>query len=239
METISFEQLAEKLNGKLWIKGDLKRIYLDEGFNTKKMSTKTYVYEKQDGSWGVSCRIECPSQNDNWIISQEDKVIEDVEKNILEIIELSKVELVDSRLSADETEVEVKISYNGNIEEFFLSETQFDERFNRYPRSVFENLPQTKSLKITQSDSNEVLEFEKSSLETQSEKMKFVTDYYFRNRSAETNIVSSFEIGATYNHTKFGNGVCESEDETSVVVNFPELGSKKFIKQFVKLSKVV
>ena len=38
MKTVTIETLAEKLEGKLWVKGDLKRIYLDSGYNTKKMS---------------------------------------------------------------------------------------------------------------------------------------------------------------------------------------------------------
>lgn len=81
--SISIEQLAEKINGKLWIKGDLKRIYLnDAGCNTKKMSTKTYVYQTENGHFGVSCYIDCPSQPLAWIKSQQDKVIEEITDNI-------------------------------------------------------------------------------------------------------------------------------------------------------------
>lgn len=141
---ITIEELAVKLNGKLWVKGDLKRIYLDKGHNTKKMSTKTYVFEK-GGRFMVSCNIDCPSQHDNWIESQEQEIIESVESEIQDILELLKVELIEARLSADETEVEVRISYNGKEESDFLTEAKFDERFNYYPQSVFDNLPQTKT----------------------------------------------------------------------------------------------
>lgn len=82
MNTLSLEQLAEKLNGKLWIKEDKKRIYLDRGYNTKKMSTKTYVYQREDGSFGVSCYIDCPSQAYQWIQSQQEEVIKGVEESI-------------------------------------------------------------------------------------------------------------------------------------------------------------
>ena len=82
MKSLTIEQLAEQLGGKLWIKGDMKRIYLDRGYNTKKMSTKTYVYQREDGTFGVSCYIDCPSQAYNWIKSQQDKVIEGVESRI-------------------------------------------------------------------------------------------------------------------------------------------------------------
>ncbi len=146
--TISLQELGIKLNGKFWSKEGKERIYLDRGYNTKKMSTKTYVEIKND-EFVVRCFIDCPSQNDNWIESQQFDVIENVEIEIKEIIELSKVELIESRLSKDETEVEVKISYNGNIEDNFLTENQFDERFNKYPQSVFENLPTTKKIEIT------------------------------------------------------------------------------------------
>lgn len=86
INTISIEKLAEKLNGKLWIKGDMKRIYLDEGYNTKKMTTKTYVYQREDGTFGVSCYIDCPSQPMAWIKSQQEEVIEYVENRIDNIL---------------------------------------------------------------------------------------------------------------------------------------------------------
>jgi len=142
--TITLQELAEKLNGKSWSKDGKERVYLDEGYNTKKMSTKTYVEVKND-EFVVRCFIDCPSQHDNWIESQEQEIIESVENRINDIIELSKVELIEARLSADETEVEVRISYNGTEEVDFLTESKFDERFNYFPQSVFENLPQTKA----------------------------------------------------------------------------------------------
>lgn len=82
MKSLSIEQLAEKLGGKLWNKEDKKRIYLDRGYNTKKMSTKTYVYQREDGSFGVSCYIDCPSQPYQWIKSQQEEVIKGVEESI-------------------------------------------------------------------------------------------------------------------------------------------------------------
>lgn len=83
---ITIELLAEKLNGKLWQKENLKRIYIDAGYNTKKMSTKTYVYEK-DGEFKVSVYIDCPSQPYEWIKSQQDKIIEGVNESINDIID--------------------------------------------------------------------------------------------------------------------------------------------------------
>lgn len=81
--TANIYELAEKLNAKVWEKGDMKRIYLnDEGYNTKKMSTKTFIWQDETGEFKVSVRIECPSQPWNWIKSQEQEVREWVLKRI-------------------------------------------------------------------------------------------------------------------------------------------------------------
>ena len=86
---ITMEQLAEKMDVKIWQKGDIKRIYLnDVGYNTKKMTTKTFIYEK-DGEFMVSCYIDCPTQAVQWIKSQEEEtknyVYGLIEKTIFEI----------------------------------------------------------------------------------------------------------------------------------------------------------
>lgn len=88
METknVTLEQLATRFNTSVWSKGDFKRIYLnDAGYNTKKMTTKTFVYE-QDGEFKVSCRIECPSQPYQWIKSQEEEVKQGVYSKIEDYI---------------------------------------------------------------------------------------------------------------------------------------------------------
>lgn len=85
MASITIEQLAEKLNGKLWVKGDLKRIYLKKGYNTKKMSTKTYI-EDVNGRFVVKCFIDCPSQPWEWIKSQQNEIIESVEEMINKVL---------------------------------------------------------------------------------------------------------------------------------------------------------
>ena len=96
MKNLTIEQLAEKLGGKLWTKGDLKRIYLDRGYNTKKMSTKTYVYQREDGTFGVSCFIDCPSQDFNWIKSQQNEVIGNVMSDIEDALATTYYVVVDA-----------------------------------------------------------------------------------------------------------------------------------------------
>lgn len=78
----SLKNLAEKLNGKYWEKGDKKRIYLDRGYNTKKMKTTTYVEEIGNGNFVCKCFIDCPSQPYQWRKSQQDGIIESVEESI-------------------------------------------------------------------------------------------------------------------------------------------------------------
>lgn len=82
-KTISFELLAEKLRGKIW----RDRIYVDKGFNTKKMTTKTYVFQQPNGTYGVSCFIECPSQPYSWIKSQQEEIVSKTLERIDEIID--------------------------------------------------------------------------------------------------------------------------------------------------------
>jgi hypothetical protein len=101
-KNVTLEQLAERFNQTVWVKGDLKRIYLnDEGYNTKKMSTKTFIFEK-DGEFIVSCRIECPSQPYKWIQSQEEEVKEEVKSKIEDYIE----RIIDPSIDAKEEEKE-------------------------------------------------------------------------------------------------------------------------------------
>lgn len=232
MATITFEQLAEKLNGKLWTKGDLKRIYLDEGFNTKKMSTKTYVYERQDGFWGVSCRIECPSQNDNWISSQEDKIIAGVEKSIENIIKISTLELVEYKILEEKAEVMVYVKRNVDAEPSWFTEEIFYDEFGSYPAEVFGG--------NVEADLEVVYEKRREERRIQNEQKaaeKKESSVNFDIKPAE-GVLTSYEIGKTYNHSRFGNGVCEAEDEKFVVINFESEGQKKFIKQFIKLTPV-
>lgn len=79
---VTIEQLAENMGKTVWSKGELKRIYLnDAGYNTKKMSTKAFIYEK-DGDFRVSVNIDCPSQPYQWVESQEKEVRESILKDI-------------------------------------------------------------------------------------------------------------------------------------------------------------
>lgn len=120
METtpkITIEELAVKLNGKMWTKGDLKRIYLDRGYNTKKMSTKTYVEETATGKFNVKCFVECPSQDYNWCKSQAEIVIEGVEEDINEIVLKSSLRVIET--TQGKTSKHAYISKNGEEAQWY------------------------------------------------------------------------------------------------------------------------
>jgi len=164
MTTITLEQLAEKLKGKLWIKGDMKRVYLDRGYNTKKMSTKTYVFEK-DGQFIVSCYIECPSQDWNWIKSQQQEVVASVE-----------------------AEIEEAINPTEEVEEVSAP--------------VVQNAP-------------------------------IVVEAKQNVQSVATDVMG---VGNKFQHAKFGIGTVTEENEGLVTMMFSEIGERKLVKKFVKLT---
>lgn len=83
----TIEELAQKMNQSVWSKGNLKRIYLnDAGWNTKKMRTKTFIWQDENGEFKVSCRIDCPSQPYQWIDSQEQQIKDSVSNNIERVL---------------------------------------------------------------------------------------------------------------------------------------------------------
>lgn len=101
-QNVTLEQLAEKMGYTVWSKGDLKRIYLnDEGWNTKKMSTKTFIFEK-DSEFIVSCHIDCPSQPYQWINSQEQEVKDSVYRRIERITNEIAAEFIYAVKKGDE-----------------------------------------------------------------------------------------------------------------------------------------
>lgn len=74
------KELSEKLKeGQYWVKGSVERIYINSlGWNTKKMTTKTFIYLDEVGEFKVSCFIDCPSQPMTWINSQKNSIIDKV-----------------------------------------------------------------------------------------------------------------------------------------------------------------
>lgn len=152
MKTLT--ELNEKLKGKMWSKNGIERIYLDRGHNTKKMKTTTYV-ELKDDEFVVKCFIDCPSQDWNWIKSQQEQVIEGVEEDIetilnpkqeiseVEEVELTTVERVvkksDVVVDYYELDKDVVFKLKEELNSFFSKEffaTSFQKPFDNYSFKV-------------------------------------------------------------------------------------------------------
>jgi hypothetical protein len=114
---ITLQELATKLNGKLWSKDGKERIYLDRGYNTKKMSTKTYVEETSEGNFNVKCFVECPSQDYNWCKSQANQVIDSVDNQINEILLKNSLRVLE--VTQGKTSINAYISKNGEVPQWY------------------------------------------------------------------------------------------------------------------------
>jgi hypothetical protein len=227
MKTITFEQLAEKLNGKLWVKGDLKRIYLDEGYNTKKMSTKTYVYVDKNGDYKVSCNIDCPSQSYQWIESQEEKVVEEVTTRIENIISQLNLELIDYKINEEEGTADVLVKENSDAEPKWYEEMKFYSKFGDYAEKVFGGKLQ-EELNIVYAKNKEKALAEAKSKEA--------------DKPVESNEQKSkvYELGngKKVRHARFGLGEIIEETEDNVKVLFQTEGEKSLLKKFAPLTYI-
>ena len=87
LPTKTLKELGELLNGNYWEKGNMQRVYLPAGHNTRKMSTKTFVWQNDEGEFKVSCKIDCPSQPYKWISSQEESIKNRIYEDIREIMD--------------------------------------------------------------------------------------------------------------------------------------------------------
>lgn len=139
---LTIEQLAEKMGKTVWSKGNLKRIYLnDAGWNTKKMSTKTFIWQREDGEFQVSCKIDCPSQGWNWISSQQDEVIESVHNSILSYLATEVFVIVEKDSDIPLNEIGYSdIFYSMEAAEKRMNKDWFgDAEIKKYDREFFES----------------------------------------------------------------------------------------------------
>ena len=227
MKTITFEQLAEKLNGKLWVKGDLKRIYLDEGYNTKKMSTKTYVYVDKNGDYKVSCNIDCPSQSYQWIESQEEKVIEEVTTRIENIISQLNLELVDYKINEEEGTAHVLVKENSEAEPKWWEEEKFYNAFGDYAEKVFGGkLQEELNIVYAKNKEKALAEAEKKAADKPVESYEQKSTFY------------ELGNGKKVNHPRFGLGEIIEETEDKVKVLFQTEGEKSLLKKFAPLTYI-
>jgi len=218
-QKVTIEKLAEKLGKQVWVKGDMKRIYLnDAGFNTKKMSTKTFIFQTDD-EFKVSCRIDCPSQPYQWIQSQEQEVKDGIYKDIEQVLALMEVTLVEFKVLEEKAEVMVYIR-KGENEPSWYTETIFYDEFGKYPEMVFPEIPRIVATPVVTTEVN-ALPVAKS-----------VAKIEINNTDTP-----EFGIGTKVKSARFGEGTILLESETMVEVNFAE-GKKQLLKKFAKLERI-
>jgi hypothetical protein len=140
MKTLTIEALANHLNGKLWVKGALKRIYLNNvGNNTKKMSTKTFVYETHEGKFEVSCTIDCPSQHSNWIEKEEQAIIANISEKVAEIIDEHGVEVEPKTTTPIEVVINNAILDAEPVQGYYIEWRSVRVPINRFGKLVNRN----------------------------------------------------------------------------------------------------
>lgn len=213
---LSIDQLAEKLNGNLWTKGELKRIYLDEGHNTKKMSTKTFVWQDESGEYHVSCKVECPSQPWQWCKSQEDEIKTSVARKIENIIAQAQLTLVDYKILTEKPGIMVYVRF-ANEQPVWYTEENFEAKYGCYPEDLFANLPTV------------VIPALPTAVPVESN---------FIPKPIENTATPTYGVGAKVKHNGFGIGVVKAESDKFIEVDFEAVGIKKMILQFVKLEIV-
>lgn len=236
MENLTLQVLSDKLNGNYWEKGDLKRIYLDEGYNTKKMSTKTFVFEK-DGEFIVSCHIECPSQPYQWIESQENEIKEGVYKCIERIERINSLTLSDHKIvSENEVEIMVYVSEN-NKDAVWYTEDTFEEEFYYYINDVFD-IPAFTEILENRAKEMEAIRAKHAAQKTANE-VKIKAEKQEEAKELKASVLIPNE-GNRVNHKKFGLGTVKYCDSDTIEVLFDnmEVGMKKLLTKFVKLEIV-
>ena len=216
---VTIEQLAEKLNKTVWIKGDLKRIYLnDAGWNTKKMSTKTYIFQTEDGEFKVSCHIECPSQPYQWVQSQEEEVKEGIYKDIEHALALMEISLVEFKVLEEKPEVMVYIR-KGDKEPSWYTESIFYDEFGTYPENVFSEIPRIVPVAApVASTVVNTIPAEKPAV-----------------KNTET---PEFGIGTRVTNGRFGHGTVKAEAAETIEIDFDTEGTKRLLKKFAKIERL-
>lgn len=236
MKTVSLEQLAEKMNESVWTKGDLKRIYLnDAGHNTKKMSTKAYIYQEKD-EFKVSVYIDCPSQNYNWIKSQQEEVKERILNEIDDVLcDTVFIAVDENEKPVDDNGSEIALN-DIFLEQFFTKEKcdNYIEE-NVYKKGVISKSFDRKELDDEIERLDEIERNEKTVIDSEK---KTISKKVEKPTESKTVVSEMFGVDSKVKHNRFGIGVVVSETENNVVIKFLDVGEKSLIKKFANLTKV-
>ena len=195
------------------------------------MTTKTFVWQNESGEFVVSCRIECYSQPSEWINSQQEQVIENVEQDIKEALATEYYYVKNGNEILDDCNCSVELGQlytSGGLylseqraKNFIIEEGLQDAEVLKVKRSVFE---------IAEKEFNERAKIERKEIAVfEAAKPKTVIK--------EKVFTAAFKIGATYNHKRFGNGTLISEEDLKVNIRFED-ETKSLLKKFVTLTLV-
>lgn len=230
---ITLQQLAKKLGGNYWEKGDLKRIYLDEGYNTKKMSTKTFVWENEEGEFIVSCKVECPSQPWEWCKSQEEEVKERVYLSIQNALSdtvfiVVNKEGVPCNYKGDETTL-------NNSTYFFTEKEAIAELDNCHLYDHYITMPRDEfEAEEKRLDEEQRPERERLAAEAQEKRDAELAAKRKADKIASGGIVPG--KGMKVKHVQFGIGEVIADDGKIIEVLFAS-GVKKMVKKYTKLEQ--
>lgn len=138
-KTLSLQYLQKHLGGKLWEKGTMSRIYLKEGYNTKKMRTNVYVYKNSTGDFAVYCDIECDSQHSNWIASQEKEIVDQLTEKIADIVSEYGEEMLEVSSEPVDVIVNSAILEAQPVKGYFLEWRSVRTPINRFGKLAIRN----------------------------------------------------------------------------------------------------
>lgn len=83
---LTTSQLAELLGKKVWSGNGQERIYFNNvGYNTKKMSTKAFIYI-QDGEIKASAFVQCFNQPTSWCQQRAEEAKETMLEQVADVL---------------------------------------------------------------------------------------------------------------------------------------------------------
>jgi len=223
----TIELLAEKLGKQVWIKGDLKRIYLnDAGYNTKKMSTRTFIWADETGEFKVSCRIDCPSQGFQWIKSQEEEVKQSIHEQIEQALATEVFAIIEKDSTPKLNEIGYSdVFYSRNSAEIRMKKDWFGAgEIKVYDRIEFE----------TEVERLDEIERQQREAEKAINPVQPTTTQSTPIKNTET---PTYGIDSQVKHKLFGIGTVMAESDDKIEISF-EVGVKALLKKFASLEKL-
>jgi hypothetical protein len=250
--TKNINQVAEILGRKVWAKqgdnGLIERIYFNEvGYNTKKVSTKAYIYLKPTEKLNVigpsgtidyiqeyeicySAYVDGYNVGPKWCEQRADEA----KSKMKEIAE----DKMGRALNPANYEHEAYMPYTKRVKSIASLIEQvragFRVSFNDKNRTELADHLNEVSATIY-GDGSGSFHKRKEGEPTAAEAIaKHFAPKHFAPKPEATPLTPHIECGKEYMHAKFGKGVLLAEDEGTITLRF-ECGEKKLLKKFAKI----